>query len=470
MKTLIKISALSSALALLAVNLPIYQAQAAEPAEKAHADHEEGEESADAHDDHAEAEDSHAEHGDAEEEGGHDEHGHGEHEEEAEPAKGPNNGRLLVNGDITLELAIFEDGVPPEYRAWVTRAGKAIAPNAAQLEVALTRLGNVKNVIPFKVEGNLFALANESTGNFLRSTVEVTEPHSFQVEVKLSLDGTPNIWKFDSFEGRTKIIAAAAKASGMTTAVVGPSDIGETRTLFGQVLLDPDRSAKVRARFAGLVREVRVNTGDVVSKGQVLASIESNDSLRSYSVSAPIAGTVMARMTNVGDVAGSEPLFEISDTTNVLVEIRAFGRDAQLLAPGADVVVNDRIGDARFGAKIARVLPKLDPVTRATIALARLAAPSASLRPGTAVSVDVGLSKKAAALSVDVRAIQRFRDWDVVFIQVGEQYEIRPLELGQRDSRFAEVLSGINAGDRYVVEQSFLVKADIEKSGAAHDH
>ena len=436
MKTLLKISALSSALALLALNIPFFPAQAAE---KAHVDHEEGEEGHDAHD---------------EAEGG-----HGEHEEAAEPAKGPNNGRLLVNGDITLELAIFEDGVPPEYRAWVTRAGKAVALDTAQLEVTLTRLGNVKNVIPFKVQGN-----------FLRGTVAVTEPHSFQVEVKLSLDGTPNIWKFDSFEGRTKIIAAAAKASGMSTAVVGPSDIGETRTLFGQVLLDPDRSAKVRARFAGLVREVRVNTGDVVSKGQVLASIESNDSLRSYSVSAPIAGTVMARMTNVGDVAGSEPLFEISDTTNVLVEIRAFGRDALLLAPGAEVVVNDRISDARFGAKIARVLPKLDPVTRATIALARLAAPSASLRPGTAVSVDVGLSKKAAALSVDVRAIQRFRDWDVVFIQVGEQYEIRPLEIGQRDSRFAEVLSGINAGDRYVVEQSFLVKADIEKSGASHDH
>ena len=459
MKILLKISALTSALILFAVNLPIYQAQAAEPAEKAHADHQEGEESADAHDDHAKAEDSHAEHGDAEEEGGHDEHGHGEHEEQAEPAKGPNNGRLLRDGDITLELAIFEDGVPPEYRAWVTRAGKAIAPDAAQLQVALTRLGDVKNIIPFQVERN-----------YLRGTVEVTEPHSFTVEVKLSLDGTPNIWKFDSFEGRTQISAAAALAAGMNTAIVGASNIGETRRLFGQVTLDPDRSATVRARFAGLVREVYVNTGDVVSKGQVLASVESNDSLRSYSVSAPIAGTLMARMTNVGDVAGAEPLFEISDTTNVLVEIRAFGRDAQLLAPGADVVVNDRISDARFSAKIARVLPKLDPVTRATIALARLAAPSASLRPGTAVSVDVGVAKKAVALSVDVRALQRFRDWDVVFIQVGDQYEIRPLKLGQRDSRFAEVLSGINAGDRYVVEQSFLVKADIEKSGASHDH
>jgi membrane fusion protein, heavy metal efflux system len=392
----------------------------------------------------------------------HDEHGHGEHDEHEaapEPAKGPNNGRLLVNGDVTLELAIFEDGVPPEYRAWVTRAGKAVTPSSANLSVQLTRLGNIVDTIPFVVQGS-----------FLRGTQEVTEPHSFKVDVNLSVDGKANTWKFDSFEGRTKIAAASAKTSGISTAIVGTAQIGESRTLFGQVLLDPDRTAKVRARFAGLVQAVRVNTGDVVSKGQVLASIESNDSLRSYTVSAPIAGTIMARMTNVGDVAGSEPLFEISDTTNVLVEIRAFGRDAQLLTPGSDVIVSDRISATRFGAKIARVLPKLDPITRATVALARLSAPSASLRPGAALSVDVSMAKQNVPLAVDVRAIQRFRDWDVVFIQVGDEYEIRPLQLGQRDSRFAQVLSGINAGDRYVVEQSFLVKADIEKSGASHDH
>jgi membrane fusion protein, heavy metal efflux system len=386
-------------------------------------------------------------------------HDHAAQADEHAPSKGPNNGRLLINGDTTLELAIFEDGVAPEYRAWVSRSGKPVAPSAAKLSVQLTRLGNIQSTIPFVVQGG-----------FLRGTAEVSEPHSFVVEVNLTLDGKASNWQFDSFEGRTKILATSAKAAGMTTAIVGPAQIGQTRTLFGQVSLDPDRTAKVRARFTGLVQRVAVNTGDRVSKGQVLAILESNDSLRSYSVSAPIAGTVMARMTNVGDVAGSEALFEISDTTNVLVEIRAFGRDAQLLAPGIDVVVADPISDLRYGAKIERVLPMLDTATRATVAVARLAAPAAGLRPGAAVSAELGFAPTAAELAVDVRAIQRFRDWDVVFIQVGDEYEIRPLQLGQRDGRFAQVLSGINAGDRYVVEQSFLVKADIEKSGASHDH
>ena len=37
---------------------------------------------------------------------------------EAEFERGPNGGRLLTDGDFTLELAIFEAGVPPEFHAW----------------------------------------------------------------------------------------------------------------------------------------------------------------------------------------------------------------------------------------------------------------------------------------------------------------------------------------------------------------
>jgi cobalt-zinc-cadmium efflux system membrane fusion protein len=44
------------------------------------------------------------------------------------------------------------------------------------------------------------------------------------------------------------------------------------------------------------------------------------------------------------------------------------------------------------------------------------------------------------------------------------------LELGERDGEWVEVLGGIDPGTPYVVEQSFLIKADIEKSGASHDH
>ena len=68
------------------------------------------------------------------------------------------------------------------------------------------------------------------------------------------------------------------------------------------------------------------------------------------------------------------------------------------------------------------------------------------------------------------RSLQRFRDFTVVFAQFGDTYEVRMLELGQQDGEYVEVLGGIDPGTSYVVEQSFLIKADIEKSGASHDH
>jgi cobalt-zinc-cadmium efflux system membrane fusion protein len=44
------------------------------------------------------------------------------------------------------------------------------------------------------------------------------------------------------------------------------------------------------------------------------------------------------------------------------------------------------------------------------------------------------------------------------------------LELGRQDEEWVEVLGGLNAGDVYVTENSYLVKADIDKDSAAHDH
>ena len=63
--------------------------------------------------------------------------------EEAEPEKGPHRGRMLRDGDFAVELAIFETGVPPEFRVWVSYNCEPVSPNAVELQVELTRLGNV---------------------------------------------------------------------------------------------------------------------------------------------------------------------------------------------------------------------------------------------------------------------------------------------------------------------------------------
>lgn len=86
------------------------------------------------------------------------------------------------------------------------------------------------------------------------------------------------------------------------------------------------------------------------------------------------------------------------------------------------------------------------------------------------VEGSVTVESKKAPLAVRTRALQRFRDFTVVYAKVDNTYEVRMLKLGRRTPEWTEVLSGIEPGEVYVSDNAFLIRADIEKSGASHDH
>jgi cobalt-zinc-cadmium efflux system membrane fusion protein len=73
-------------------------------------------------------------------------------------------------------------------------------------------------------------------------------------------------------------------------------------------------------------------------------------------------------------------------------------------------------------------------------------------------------------VAVSVDAIQTLRDWSVVFGRYGTYFEARPLKLGRSDGRMVEVLAGLSAGEQYAAGNSFVIKAELGKSGANHDH
>jgi cobalt-zinc-cadmium efflux system membrane fusion protein len=90
--------------------------------------------------------------------------------------------------------------------------------------------------------------------------------------------------------------------------------------------------------------------------------------------------------------------------------------------------------------------------------------------PGLFLEGAVRIGETKVPLAVKRSGLQAFRDFTVVFEQVGETYEVRMLELGRQDDTFVEVLAGLKPGVKYVAGNSYLIKADIEKSGASHDH
>jgi cobalt-zinc-cadmium efflux system membrane fusion protein len=142
---------------------------------------------------------------------------------------------------------------------------------------------------------------------------------------------------------------------------------------------------------------------------------------------------------------------------------------AARIRTGQKVSVKSSTGELRGEAVIRALLP-VATRGQSVIARAVLANPDGQWRPGMAVEADIAVSQPQVPLVVRESGLQRFRDFTVVFARVGDTYEVRMLELGARDGEFAEVLGGLKPGTPYVTEQSFLIKADIEKSGASHDH
>jgi len=373
--------------------------------------------------------------------------------------RGPHRGRLLRDGDFALEVTIFETGVPPQFRLYAYAKDKPLASKDVQASIEVARLGGIVD---------RFAFAPQA--DFLQANATVHEPHSFDVKVSATANGKSHQWGYASYEGRTTIPAATAEAAGIKTAVAGPATIRDRVHLLGVVAVDENRLAKVRARFPGPVREVRAGLGDAVMAGQVLAIVESNESLKSYAVTAPIGGVVTARATNVGDVAGEPALFEIADLSNVWIDLHAFGAGAAKLKPGQPVTVRSTFDDAMADATLDRLLPIAAVDSQSVVARVRVPNPTGAWRPGLAVSADVTVATHEVPLAIDAAGLQRFRDFTVVFAQASETYEVRMLELGARDEKMVEVKEGLMPGARYVTEQSFLIKADIEKSGASHDH
>jgi cobalt-zinc-cadmium efflux system membrane fusion protein len=378
---------------------------------------------------------------------------------EAEYERGPHNGRLLRDGDFAVEITIFETGVEPQFRVYAYQNDRPLAPGAVQLSMSLTRLGG---------EVDRFAFAPEA--DYLKGDGVVEEPHSFDVAVRAVHAGATHDWSYASYEGRTTIASAQAEAAGVRVETAGSTTIEETIALSGRVELQPQGRADITAWYPGRIVAMTKAIGERVNRGETLARVTSSESLQTYSIPSPISGVVMARNANVGDVSAASPIYVIADARQVHAEFYVYPRDAERLRAGQAITVRNLSGDHSVRATIESILPSADMMTQTIVAHVELPNADGAWRPGQAVEGAAVVASTSAPLAVRTRALQRFRDFTVVFAQVGETYEVRMLELGRQTPEWTEVLGGLDPGTIYVTDNAFLIRSDIEKSGASHDH
>lgn len=271
---------------------------------------------------------------------------------------------------------------------------------------------------------------------------------------------------------RVTIPAASAEASEIEVSTAGPGAIQETLSLTGRMMLQPAARAEIHAPYPGPVRAVQRNIGDRVSRGQVLARVESSESLQTYSIVTPISGIVLERQTNIGDVTSDTPLFVVGDLTRLQAELNVVPRDVGRVSSGQAAILTTLDGSAPTQARIASVLPTADSHSQTLIARAPITVTgNSALRPGMAIRASVVLAQEEAAVVVPRDAVQTMEGRSVVFVREGaDVYEARAVTLGRSGSSTVEITSGLAAGEIYVSQNAFLVKAEIGKGSASHDH
>lgn len=272
-------------------------------------------------------------------------------------------------------------------------------------------------------------------------------------------------------EGRVHLTPVQVSAAALEFAVAGPATIRESLSVYGSIAPNAERVREVGARFPGIIVSVDKKIGDAVEQGETLASVESNESLRTYSVTAPLSGVVTERNAYAGEQAGDHSLFTVADLSTVWVELSLFPRDRARVRTGQQVRVRSVDAGLTGQGKVVYVAPFGSSSNQTLTARVLLDNAGRRWAPGLYVSADIVLAQSLAKVAIRNEAVQTIDGLTSVFVEEEPgEFVPHPVQLGRSDGEHSEVLSGIEADQRYVTTNSFTLKSQMGAGSAEHEH
>ena len=455
---------------------------------------------------------------------------HGEAVEEkaaiAGDEKGPHGGRLYRDGDFSAEVKIFEEGVEPHLRVYGYYKDQPLKPSEINANIFIKRL-DAEQTIRFKPESDYligdeivyephsFLMVinvdyqgkkhswkwdtKEGRVTMLDSSIKSSglellkvEPMTFEnaLELKGELKFPDNFESFITPKASGTLIKTYRTigdkvSQGDLLATVQSQDLirlnAERSIALDNLQFSRKKMEQERALFQKRVSpEIDyINAKREYDDAQTRAN-ELNSLISSYGgsgngtieVRAAMSGTVLQVLAAVGsNVTPASPLFKIANTSQLLAVVNVPADKLNAINPNAKVTVKPQVQESTEEAlgKIKYISDVIDPKTRTAQVFIEIAN-QFKWRSGQLVTAQIFENQSTKAMVVREDALQNFRDWDVVFIRVGNDFEARPLELGDKYNGFVEVKSGLKAGQVYAAGNSYLLKAELGKSGATHDH
>ncbi|MFO7821952.1 MAG: efflux RND transporter periplasmic adaptor subunit [Lentisphaeria bacterium] len=194
-----------------------------------------------------------------------------------------------------------------------------------------------------------------------------------------------------------------------------------------------------------------------------------------YSLKAPISGTVTQRHLTLGErIAPDSPApFVVADLSSVWVNLTVYQRDLPHVRAGQPVRIRFGHGIPETKGLIDFVSPALNESTRTAYARVVVKNPAGNWRPGMFVEGLLETGHDPARVLVPRSAIISLDEQPVIFVRTDSGFKPRPVKLGRTTEERAEILAGLNPGDRYAATNVLTLKAEynsaaLEHAGHAH--
>ena len=231
-----------------------------------------------------------------------------------------------------------------------------------------------------------------------------------------------------------------------------------------------EAEAEVSAATAAL----RSAAATLTSLGLPLPKPDDPPGTATYELRSPVRGTVIDRRVARGQIIEpSVAAFRIGDLSTLWLTVHAFERDAVRIRVGSPARVTfPALPGQAYQGTVSLVGREVSRESRTIPVRIDVSNQDGKLRPGMSATAGVPVGESSSlVLAVPVAAVQRVRDrWCVFVPKDGSTYEVREIGRGRDLGADVEVLSGLKAGERIVIDGAFLLKAQAEKSEGGRGH
>ncbi len=266
--------------------------------------------------------------------------------------------------------------------------------------------------------------------------------------------------------------ARSAYQQASSEAAVAKANFDRAEKLQGEQIISQKDFLRVRADYEKARAHLRAAADKLEMLGVSATTAATTNGLSVFPLTAPFAGTVIEKKAVVGELATPDKaLFTVADLSTLWIEANLFEKDLAQLKVGSDAVVTaSAYPSDTFKGRLTYIGGVLDKETRTIRGRIEVRNADGRLKPEMFATAAIATGGAIKALTLPDGAMVLISEQPTVFVQEGEHFEPRPIEVGEKLRGRIVVKSGLKPGERVVTAGAYALKARLLKSQIGDSH